>query len=60
MANLTQSELKAICSVLAHFLNGGWSEMLESRDEAQSESFFDDIESAHAKLVPRKSRGKAA
>ena len=33
MAQLTQSEVKAICRVLVHFLDGGWTEMLESLDE---------------------------
>ena len=59
MANLTQSELRAVCRVLAHFLNGGWSEMLESLNEEQSEAVFDNVESAHAKLS-RMSRSKAA
>jgi hypothetical protein len=59
MAELTQSELKAICRVLAHFLEGGWTEILESRDEEESEKIFDNVESAHQKLS-RVSRGKAA
>jgi hypothetical protein len=59
MADLTQSELKAICRVLAHFLDGGWTEIMESRDEEDSEMFFDNIESAHEKLS-RASRSKAA
>jgi hypothetical protein len=59
MADLTHSELKAICQVLAHFLDGGWTEMLESLREEQSERLFDEVESGHAKLS-RMSRGKAA
>jgi hypothetical protein len=59
MAELTQSELKAVCRVLAHFLDGGWTEILESLNEVESEILFDEIESAHAKLS-RRSRGKAA
>ncbi len=59
MAELTKSELKAICRVLAHFLGGGWSELVESLDEETSDALFDNVESAHAKLS-RLSRGKAA
>ena len=60
MAGLTQSELKAICRVLAHFLDGGWTEILESlHADEESEKLFDDAESAHAKLS-RISRRKAA
>ncbi len=59
MADLTQSELKVICRVLAHFLDGGWTEILESLDEEENERFFDTIESGHHKLS-RMSRGKAA
>jgi hypothetical protein len=59
MAELTQSELKAMCRVLAHFLDGGWTEIMESRDEEESEKLFDTVESAHEKLS-RMSRGKAA
>ncbi len=59
MADLSKSELKAICRVLAHFLDGGWTEILESRDEEEGEMLFDNVESAHQKLS-RMSRGKAA
>ncbi len=59
MADLSRSELKAICRVLAHFLDGGWTEILESRDEEGGEMLFDNVESAHQKLS-RMSRGKAA
>jgi len=59
MADLNKSELKAICRLLAHFLDGGWTEILESRDEEESEKLFDNVESAHGKLA-RMSRGKAA
>jgi hypothetical protein len=38
MAELTQPELKAICRVLAHFLDGGWTEILESLQEEESET----------------------
>jgi hypothetical protein len=51
--------VKAICRVLAHFLDGGWNEIVESRDEEESEKLFDTVESAHSKLF-RLSRGKAA
>jgi hypothetical protein len=58
MADLTQSELKAVCRVLAHFLDGGW--ILESlHTYEESERFFDDIESAQEKLS-RMSRDKVA
>jgi hypothetical protein len=59
MTEPTQSELKAICRVLAHFLDGGWTEILESLHEEESESLFDAVQSGHAKLS-RMSRGKAA
>jgi hypothetical protein len=59
MAELTRPELKAICRVLAHFLDGGWTEIVESLNDEEGERLFDDIESAHAKLS-RMSRGKAA
>lgn len=59
MAELTRSELKAICRVLAHFIDGGWTEIAESLNDEEGERLFDDIESAHAKLS-RMSRGKAA
>ncbi len=59
MADLSRSELKAICRVLAHFLDGGWTEILESRDEEEGEMLFDNVESAHEKLS-RMSRVKAA
>ncbi|MFI5107296.1 MAG: hypothetical protein ACHP78_00455 [Terriglobales bacterium] len=59
MAELTRSELKAICRMLAHFLDGGWTEIVESLNDEEGERLFDDIESAHAKLS-RMSRGKAA
>ena len=59
MADLTKAELKAVCRVLAHFLDGGWTEIVESRDEEESERLFDTVESAHEKLS-RMSRGKAA
>jgi hypothetical protein len=59
MAELTRSELKAICRVLAHFLDGGWTEIVESLNDEEGEKLFDDIESAQAKLS-RMSRGKAA
>jgi len=45
--------------VLAHFLDGGWTEIMESRDEEESEKLFDTVESAHEKLS-RMSRGQAA
>jgi hypothetical protein len=45
--------------VLARFLDGGWSEIVESLDNEEGDRLFDDIESAHAKLS-RMSRGKAA
>ena len=59
MADLTQSELKAICRVLAHFFDGGWTEILESLHEEESERLFDAVESAQEKLS-RMSRTKAA
>jgi hypothetical protein len=59
MAELTQPELKAICRVLAHFLDGGWTEIMESPDEEEVEMLFDNIESAHEKLS-RASCSKAA
>jgi hypothetical protein len=59
MAELSRSELKAICRVLAHFLDGGWTEIVESLNDEEGEKLFDDIESGQAKLS-RMSRGKAA
>lgn len=59
MADLTEAEIKAICRVLAHFIDGGWTEIMESRNEEESEKFFDAVESAREKLS-RMSRGKAA
>ena len=59
MADLNQSELKAICRLLAHFLDGGWTEILDSLHEEESEKLFDTVESAHDKLS-RMSRGKTA
>jgi hypothetical protein len=59
MAELSRSELKAICRVLAHFLDGGWTEIVESLNDEEGEGLFDDVESAHAKLS-RMSRDKAA
>jgi len=59
MAELTRSELKAVCRVLARFLDGGWSEIVESLDNEEGDQLFDDIESAHAKLS-RMARTKAA
>ena len=59
MPELTRSELKAVCRVLARFLDGGWTEIVESLDDEESDQFFDEIESAHTKLS-RLSRGKAA
>jgi len=59
MAGLTRSELKAVCRVLARFLDGGWSEIVESLDDEEGDRLFDEIESAHAKLS-RMSRAKAA
>ena len=44
---------------LTHFLDGGWTEIVESRDEEESEGLFDSVESAHSKLS-RTSRGKVA
>jgi hypothetical protein len=51
MADLTKPEIKAICRVLRHFLDGGWNEILESLGEEQSERFFDEVESGHQKLA---------
>jgi hypothetical protein len=45
--------------VLAHFLDGGWNEILESLHEEESERLFDAVESAHEKLS-RMSHDKAA
>lgn len=59
MADLTKAELKAICRVLAHFLDGGWTEIMESRGEEDGEMLFDNVESAHEKLS-HMSRNKAA
>lgn len=59
MADLTKAELQAACRVLAHFLDGGWTEIMESRDEEDGEMLFDNVESAHSKLA-RMSRGNAA
>ena len=59
MAVLTRSELKAVCRVLARFLDGGWTEIVESLDEEEGDRLFDEIESAHTELS-RLSRGKAA
>ena len=59
MAELTRSELKAVCRVLARFLDGGWSEIVESLGDEEGDRLFDDIESAHTKLS-RMSRVKAA
>jgi len=59
MAELARSELKAVCRVLARFLDGGWTEIVEPLDDEEGDRFFDDVESAHAKLS-RMSRGKAA
>ena len=59
MADLTKAELQAACRVLAHFLDGGWTEIMESREEEECERLFDTVESAHEKLS-RMSRGKVA
>jgi hypothetical protein len=59
MADLTIAELKAICRVLAHFLEGGWTEMLESLEEEQSDELFETVQSGYGKLS-RLSRCKAA
>ena len=59
MAELTRSEIKAVCRVLARFLDGGWSEIVESLDDEEGDRLFDDIESAQAKLSGM-ARAKAA
>ncbi len=59
MANLTKSEIKAICRVLAHFLDGGWTEMLESLGEEEGDELYETVESAQQKLS-RQAHGKAA
>jgi hypothetical protein len=59
MADLSRTEIKAICRVLAHFLEGGWTEIVESLDEEENERLFATVESAHEKLS-RASRSKAA
>lgn len=52
MRELTQAELKAVRKLLAHFLDGGWTEILETlHSEEESDQFYDAIESAHAKLA---------
>ncbi len=59
MAEPTKSELKTICRVLAHFVDGGWPELVELLDEEAGKKLYDNVESAHAKLS-RMSRGKSA
>jgi hypothetical protein len=59
MADLTKTEIKAMCRVLAHFLDGGWTEIMESQSDKESEKFFDAVESAHEKLS-RAARSRAA
>jgi hypothetical protein len=60
MRELTQAEIQAIRKVLAHFLDGGWTEILEDlHSDEESDRLFDAIESAHAKLS-KAARAKAA
>jgi hypothetical protein len=60
MRELTQAEVQAIRKVLAHFLDGGWTEILERlHSDEESDRFYDAIESAHAKLS-KAPRAKAA
>jgi len=53
------SSRKAVCRLLARFLDGGWSEIVESLDDEEGDRLFDEIESAHAKLS-RMARAEAA
>jgi hypothetical protein len=60
MRELTQAEVQAIRKVLVHFLDGGWTEILERlHSDEENDRLYDAIESAYAKLAHR-SRSKAA
>lgn len=37
--------------MLAHFLDGGWTEIVESLNDEEGERLFDDIESAHGSCL---------
>jgi hypothetical protein len=59
MGELTQEELRAVRQILTHFLDGGWTEIVERLTDEKSDALFDAVESAHAKLS-RLARGAAA
>ncbi len=50
MNELTQEELRAVRTVLMHFLDGGWTEIVERLTDEKSDTLFDAVESAHQKL----------
>jgi len=60
MRELTQAEVNAVRKLLAHFLDGGWTEIMERlHSDEESDRLYDAIESAHAKLL-KASRRQAA
>ncbi len=50
MGELTQEELRAVRTILRHFLDGGWTELVENLTDEKSDALFDAVESALAKL----------